>query len=656
MSLKIKFTILALLFTGVMAMSLMIQAFSAEEIARKVKRLEETETEKYLTAQEMLSSFRLIDYSFEIAVLTGEPTLFENAEAEKTSFLRQLEVYKTIGNETEDELPGLEDEFNRYFQQSLSLAQMIISEDSFSADNSGNIQFEIETLSRKNAADRELLHKHLETNKRAKRASLSNTLYEIRKNSEEKLVQNSLLAVAVTLVLMLLIFLIYKAIIRPVSYLSRMTDYVSRGEYSRVNKDKTQGHGEIEALLDSFIRMTRNLELTTVSRDYFNTIIQNSADMVFVLNTELRVEFFNSSTLEATAYQEQQLSGQHFSELADPVWYRKSQFINSEGAEIRYDHEECRIVSSDGSSFPVLFSCSPLKDSDGKVTSHVCIASDISDRVEAEKALKDAEYEARQKQLLQKDKMETLSILVAGVAHEINNPNHVIASNNVFLRKSWESAIVIFEKFYTENGSFALGGIPYEKAREYIPQLMELIQGGSERIKNIVKELRDYARVEPAEITEEVSLNAVVKSAATLMSNIISKSSSDFSLVLDKDLPPVRGNYQKLEQVLINLIANSCQAMKERQGKLLITTAFEEENHRVNVKIEDQGKGMDDEIMRHIFDPFYTTRRDEGGTGLGLSISQTIIKEHNGKLSFKSEENRGTVAEILIPASAEKDH
>ena len=650
MSLKLKFSILALFFTGVIAGSLIIQAFSAQENSRKINKLEEQQTREYFLAQEMLNSFRLIDYLFEIAVLTEEQSLFDNAQSEKEKFISLINDLRIIKGKSDQGAGKIEELFESYFRQSMIFSRMMINQDPFSAGSSDELQNQINELSLKTSASRDNLRGMLEHEKSVTRSAFSSTLEEINLKAKDELFQHTLIGISVSFALMFLLFIIYRAIVKPVTYLSEMTEHVSRGEYASVRGEEKRGKGEIDRLLNSFLKMTRNLEKTTVSRDYFNTIIQNSADMVFVLDESLLIEFSNSSTKEILGYSAEELSGLPLRDLVDPVWMRKSSFKEASFDGVFYDHEEIKMILKNGEFLPVMFSCSPLLDAEKKVTSHVCIASDISDRIEAEKALKEAEHEARQKELLQKDRMETLSILVAGVAHEINNPNHVIASNTVFLKKSWESAIKIFQKYYDENGSFSLGGVPYEKAGEYIPQLLDLIQGGSERIKNIVKELRDYARIEPTLITEEVSPNAVVKSASTLMANMIKKSASDFVLELETDLPPVMGNYQKLEQVMINLIANSCQALKGREGTLSIQTTLDLPGGRVGILVEDQGKGMNPEVMKHIFDPFYTTRRDEGGTGLGLSISHSIVNEHDGELKFSSQEGKGTRAEIWLPA------
>ena len=106
---------------------------------------------------------------------------------------------------------------------------------------------------------------------------------------------------------------------------------------------------------------------------------------------------------------------------------------------------------------------------------------------------------------------------------------------------------------------------------------------------------------------------------------------------------------QQLEQVLINLITNSCQSLENRDEKILVKTYKEETNNSLSISIKDEGKGMSDDILKHIFDPFFTTKRTSGGTGLGLSISYNIIQNHGGTLTFNSEVGKGTKAIVSLP-------
>jgi two-component system, NtrC family, sensor kinase len=277
------------------------------------------------------------------------------------------------------------------------------------------------------------------------------------------------------------------------------------------------------------------------------------------------------------------------------------------------------------------------------------IMEDITERKQIE-----AEKRMQQKQLMQADKMITLGILVSGVAHEINNPNQFIVSNLSPLKRCMDDALPILERYYAEQGDFMLGGRRYSQRKQQIPDMFANIAKGSARIKNIVTELRDYARENPTDVTETIHINSVVESALALLANLIKKSTQQFSTRYGEAMPPIKGDYQRIEQVLINLIQNACQALADMQGTLSVNTYFQADTQQVCVEVSDAGIGISPEDLKHILDPFFTTKRSKGGTGLGLSISAAIVEKHQGSLGFESQVGKGTTALLRLPAFIEE--
>ena len=115
------------------------------------------------------------------------------------------------------------------------------------------------------------------------------------------------------------------------------------------------------------------------------------------------------------------------------------------------------------------------------------------------------------------------------------------------------------------------------------------------------------------------------------------------------NLPPVRGNFQRLEQVMVNLIQNSCEALEDRKKGVRIATGFSKKENAVEIRVSDDGMGISPDHITQIMDPFFTTKRERGGTGLGLSVSSSIIKEHKGTMVFESQPGIGTTVTIRIP-------
>ncbi|MCP4717863.1 MAG: PAS domain S-box protein [Desulfobacteraceae bacterium] len=255
----------------------------------------------------------------------------------------------------------------------------------------------------------------------------------------------------------------------------------------------------------------------------------------------------------------------------------------------------------------------------------------------------------RTRQLEQAGKMVTLGILVSGMGHEINNPNQYIGLNTPLLARVWKDVEKLLDKEYEINGDFFLGGVKYSLARNKIPGLFEGIIQGSRRIKSIVADLKNYSRQDASGQDNKVYINSVVKHSLTLLANQIKKSTNNFKVDYSSQKPMIKGNFQQIEQVIINLVQNACEALTQKNQSLKIIIDIDKKTRSVLIEIKDQGQGIKAEDIDHITDPFFTTKRSCGGTGLGLSISEKIITEHRGKLIFLSEPDRGTRMKVLLP-------
>ena len=245
--------------------------------------------------------------------------------------------------------------------------------------------------------------------------------------------------------------------------------------------------------------------------------------------------------------------------------------------------------------------------------------------------------------------MVALGTLVSGVAHEINNPNNFIMLNTPVLKEAWRDAYPILEKFYTENGDFLMAGMPYSEMREKAVALFSGISDGSLRIKRIVDDLKNYVRDDAGDLDQWVDLNKVLKSTISLVANMIDKTTNRFEITYGHDLPELRGNFQRLEQVMVNLIQNACQALPDKERGISVATIWDQKQSQLVVTIKDEGMGIERDILPHITDPFFTTKFDSGGVGLGLSVSSMIIEEHGGTLSFTSVPGSGTSAHVRLP-------
>ena len=307
-------------------------------------------------------------------------------------------------------------------------------------------------------------------------------------------------------------------------------------------------------------------------------------------------------------------------------------------------------LHKDGHEVVMETNAAPFFRPDGEVAGYRGVDRDVTLRRRAEE-----EAALARQELVEADKLISLGTLVSGVAHEVNNPNHFIMLNLPILRRAWEDARPVLERHAETHPDFRLANLPYAEMREEIPELLDEIIGGAERIRAIVSELRDYSRrAEPTEMGP-VDVNEVVRAALTLLANPVKKGTRHFDVVYGDDLPEAQGNARRLEQVVINLILNALQSLPDPERGVRVATRFDPERRHVVVEVRDEGSGIAPEALAHIRDPFYTTRRESGGTGLGLAVSSRIVEEHGGALEYESAVGEGTTARLRVPVSEEEE-
>jgi len=254
-----------------------------------------------------------------------------------------------------------------------------------------------------------------------------------------------------------------------------------------------------------------------------------------------------------------------------------------------------------------------------------------------------------QQEMIQADKMASLGVLVSGVAHEINNPTGLILLNLPILQACFHDALAILDHQAQDGEEWSLAGLPYQEMRGELPKLIEEMLDGAHRIKQTVNGLKDFARREDTGRKAPEDLNHMLQVAIRLVEGSLGKSTHRFTLELAPELPRIHCNAQRVEQVLVNLLLNACQALRDRNGGIRVATHFDPGTGAAICQVQDQGVGIAPENLPRILDPFFTTKRDQGGTGLGLSVSAAITKDYGGTLAFESQLGLGTTATLTLP-------
>jgi len=256
-----------------------------------------------------------------------------------------------------------------------------------------------------------------------------------------------------------------------------------------------------------------------------------------------------------------------------------------------------------------------------------------------------------QNQLVQSAKLASLGELVAGIAHELNNPIGFIYSNISHLREYSQALFSIIDKSRINKNELDLLVVEqdYEYIKKDFPKLIQSCEEGSHRAKEIVIGLRNFSRADE-EKTQAFDVNKGIDSTLKLLAGEIK---NKIKLVKDyHELPMVNCNVNQMKQVFMNILSNAAQAISD-EGEIKIKTHYKSEAKRVRIEISDTGSGIEKENIEKIFDPFYTTKSVGQGTGLGLSISYGIVKSHGGTIEVSSKVGVGTAFTTDFPVYRE---
>lgn len=258
-----------------------------------------------------------------------------------------------------------------------------------------------------------------------------------------------------------------------------------------------------------------------------------------------------------------------------------------------------------------------------------------------------------QSRLVQSEKMASIGVLTAGIAHEINNPVNYISNGTRALNKSLKDLLALLELYEKTEASDHIEiksfkeKIEFDNVVNMILATSGHIESGAEKTKNIVKSLRYFSRSNMEKLTS-MNINEAIDNTLELLNH---KTKNRVSIKKSYcENAEIEANPGKINQALMNIISNAVDSVEE-QGIIEISTSrtIYNDDPAINIQVSDTGSGIPDEIKEKIFDPFFSTKALGKGTGLGLSITMGIIKDHSGKIDMRSTVGKGTTFEILLP-------
>ena len=412
----------------------------------------------------------------------------------------------------------------------------------------------------------------------------------------------------------------------------------------------------------------------------FREIIESISDIYFIHDLAGHFTYLAPQVTNFLNYPVESLLGHSLEEITHPDDLAPIEIMINELLQTRIPHDniEIRVRHANGHWVWMSVSHSVMIDDMGMIIGIQGFARNINDRRVAEQNLQTRtehleltlqELQRTQTQMIQSEKMSSLGQLVAGIAHEINNPVNFIYGNLTYSDQYSQDLIRIITAYQAElpAPSEALQDMIDDIDLDYLmmdlPKLVNSMKVGADRIREIVLSLRNFSRLDEAEF-KVADLHSGIDSTLMILQNRLKAKDTRPEIIINLDygdIPDIECYAGQLNQVFMNIIANAIDALEESwtsghivNPELMIQTL--QQDDRVVISIVDNGVGIEPEQLSRLFNPFYTTKPVGQGTGMGLSISyQIVVDRHGGTLDCISAIGSGTKFVITLPIEHSKN-
>lgn len=390
------------------------------------------------------------------------------------------------------------------------------------------------------------------------------------------------------------------------------------------------------------------------SHRFVRGVLSAMSDVLLVCDTLGVVRQVNMALLVLTGLSETALIGQHLADLAADLQERETvrALINAGHGDI---HElELPLMRADGEAVPVTWNVNPLSDSAGRYSGFVAVGRPVGELKRAYSELK-ATHEAlkaAQSQLIQAEKMASLGRLVAGVAHELNNPISFVLGNAHAMARYGQKLARYLDAVHAQalqpEARQLRDSLKIDRLIADLPSLIAGLMEGAERSSAIVDGLKRFSAIDD-DISQPVELGALVARALHWVSR-----ASPHQVQVRSTQPEagiiVPGSANQLQQVLVNLLQNAFDAVESSDAPQ-IELVLQTRAGSAVLTVADNGPGISEAGLHSLFDPFYTTKAVGKGTGLGLSISYGIVERHCGRLEASNQPQGGALFTLTLPMS-----
>ncbi|MEZ5537519.1 MAG: ATP-binding protein [Thiolinea sp.] len=394
------------------------------------------------------------------------------------------------------------------------------------------------------------------------------------------------------------------------------------------------------------------------AQQFIENVLSSMHDVLIVTDIHGNIQRINRSLEKLTAKTAEQLQGKALHTLFSPAHLSE---VNQFPARIRSGNMidcEMDILNAEQRAVPMAITCTPRYHHDGHLLGSVLTGKPLDEIRRAYRELQQAHQrlQSTQQQLLQSEKMASLGRLVAGVAHELNNPISFVYGNMHVLKKyksRFQSYIDAIHRGINETDRENLRReLRIDNMFGDIDSLVDGSMEGAERVSSIVQELKRFS-TPGNHATEPFDLIQLIKNSVLwVMKSARHQQEVSYDLPADELL--IQANKGYIQQILLNLIQNALDVLRERENGLL-AISLEQQADKVIITIRDNGEGISKENLLKIFDPFFTTKPVGEGTGLGLYISYGLATEQcNGQLSAANHPQGGAVFTLELPLTGEQ--
>ncbi len=417
------------------------------------------------------------------------------------------------------------------------------------------------------------------------------------------------------------------------------TEGLSEQEMERVQKNghRFPAHSSVTAIFETsggvrgFVEIVRDITLRRAlekelrgTKEFLENIMESSADGIVTTDLKGKITYLNRAMEEMLGYRKTELLGKHIAALYVRGIEQAWEIMDLLDAKEKIENYEMAVKRKTGEVLTILTSNALLRDEEHKAIGTAGIFKNITEQKRLEAKLKETQFH-----LVEATKMRALGELVAGVAHELNNP--LMASQTIYH--------VILQNLHKECPN---------------RERLEIIGRCNDRIEKIVNHLREFSRQTESDF-QELDINRPIENALLLTGQQLLDHNINLVRSLSEGLPKIMGDSNQLEQVFLNLISNARDALEPVPGVKELTIhsypTHEEGMDFVAVSVKDTGEGIPEEILGKILEPFFTTKKVGKGTGLGLSLCFGIVEAHGGRLGIKSKPGIGTEVTVLLPVA-----